>query len=72
MNPAVVMIANRSFAFHLYDFHSDGVSAKELASAYSLPTHWVEERIEAVRLCLKFQAKATISSEAQLDHLLAA
>jgi hypothetical protein len=72
MNPAVVIIANRSFAFHLYDFHFDGVSAKELASAYSLPTHWVEERIEAVRLCLKFQAKATIGAGEQLDQLPAA
>jgi hypothetical protein len=72
MNPAIAIIANRSFAFHLYDFHFDGISAKEMASAYSLPTHWIEERIEAARLCLKFQAKATIGIEAELDQRLAA
>jgi hypothetical protein len=55
MNPAVVLLANRSLPFSLYDFHLNGVSARELAHAYSLPLPWVEERLEAVRLCLKYQ-----------------
>jgi hypothetical protein len=70
MNPGVMTMANRSFAFHLYDFNLEGISAKELAYAHSLSTHWVEERIEAVRLCLKFQARATIATEA--EQLIAA
>ncbi len=55
MNPAVVLLANNSLPFSLYDFHLNGVSAPELAKAYSLPLPWVEERLEAIRLCLQFQ-----------------
>jgi hypothetical protein len=35
MKPALMLFANRSFAFNLYDFHLEGISAKELAVAYS-------------------------------------
>ena len=63
MNRAVMFLANRSLAFHLYDFHLDGISARELAAAYDKPTQWVEEQIEAVRLCLQFQAKVTLRPE---------
>ena len=38
------------------------VPAKELATAYSLPVNWVEERIEAVRLCLKYQVKLSLTA----------
>lgn len=62
MHIGVMLLANRSFPFSLYDFHLAGVSAKELAVAYSLPVTWVEERIEAVRLCLKFQVKLSVNS----------
>jgi hypothetical protein len=72
MNPAVMALANRSFDFHLYDFHLEGVSLKELAVNHSLPVHSVEERIEAVRLCLKFQVKLALSSKPQLQQLAAA
>jgi hypothetical protein len=58
-----MILANRSLAFHLYDFHLDGISVKELGTAYAKPTHWVEEQIEAVRLCLQFQAKVTLRPE---------
>jgi hypothetical protein len=62
MHVGVMLLANRSFPFSLYDFHLAGVSAKELAAAYSLPVTWIEERIEAVRLCLKFQVKLSVAS----------
>lgn len=62
MNPGVKLLANKSFGFSLYDFHLEGVSAAELATAYSLPETWVEERIEAVRLCLKYQVKVSVKS----------
>jgi len=55
MNPAVVVLANNSLPFSLYDFHQNGVSAAELAKAYALPLPWVEERLEAIRLCLQYQ-----------------
>ena len=61
MNPAVMILANRSLAFHLYDFHLDGISVEELATAYSLPTNWITERIEAVRLCVKYQAQLSLN-----------
>jgi hypothetical protein len=51
-------------AFSLYDFHLGGLFAQELASTYSLPADWVEERIEAVRLCLKYQVKPSVSASA--------
>lgn len=65
MHPGVTLLANRSLAFSLYEFHIEGVSAKELASAYSLPANWVEDRIEAVRLCLKYQVKLSVTASHQ-------
>ena len=62
MNPAVMVVANKSLAFSLYDFYLEGVSTEELAAAYALPLHYVEERIEAVRLCLQFQVKAILDT----------
>ena len=67
-----MILANRSLPFHLYDFHLHGISARELAFAHSMPVHCVEERIEAVRLCLKFQAKVTVGAQALVDQLAAA
>lgn len=69
MNPAVMVLANTSLAFSLYDFYLEGVSVEELAAAYSLPPHCVEERIEAVRLCLQFQAKATFDTRQAFRHV---
>ena len=57
MNPAVMVLANRSVPFWLYDFNLAGVSAQELASAYSLPPEWVRNQIESVRMMLKYQVK---------------
>jgi hypothetical protein len=52
-----VLLGNRSWSISLYDLNLNGVSTHELAMAYSMPLHVVEERIEAVRLCLKYQVK---------------
>jgi len=60
MNPAVMLLANRSFRFHLYEFHLSGVSAAELAAAHSRPVAWIEEQIESVRLSLKYQVKLSV------------
>lgn len=65
MNPALKLAANRSFALSLYDFHLEGLSVAELAEAYSLPVTWVEERIEAARLCLKFQVRLAVNCKAK-------
>jgi hypothetical protein len=61
MNPGLKLLANKSFRLHLYDCHLEGVSVKELADFYVLPETWVEERIEATRLCLKFQVQLSFS-----------
>ncbi len=68
MNPAFMVLANRSLSFHLYDFYYDGITVKELAASHSMPIHMVEEQIEAVRLCLKFQATITLKAEAQAER----
>jgi hypothetical protein len=69
MDPAIMHLANKSLAFSLYEFHLEGVSAGELAAAYSLPTAWVEERIEAVRLCMKYQVKLLLRLTAEAEAL---
>jgi hypothetical protein len=71
MNPAFMLLANKSLAFGLYDFHREGVSAQQLASVYMLPVAWVEERIEAARLCLKYQVKLAVRSESDARALAA-
>ena len=38
--------------FALYEVHRKGVPVEEIASKLDLPAEWVEERIEAARLCL--------------------
>ena len=68
MNAAVMLLANRCFRFHLYDFHLNGVSVAELANAYSLPAVWIEEQIE-VRLCLKYQVKLSVELDPEPEPL---
>jgi hypothetical protein len=65
VNPAVMLLANKSLAFSLYDFNLEGISVEELATAYSLPVNWVEQRIEAVRMCLKYQVKLSVGVSAE-------
>lgn len=64
MNPAFMVVANQSFSFNLYDLHLEGLTAKELAKAYSIALFRVEEHLEAVRLSLKYQVKLTVG----VDH----
>jgi hypothetical protein len=56
----MIVQANKSLAFSLYDFHLSGVSVEKLAATYSLPVQSVEERLEAVRLCLTFQVRLAL------------
>jgi hypothetical protein len=60
MNPALMVHANRSLAFCLYDFHLNGVLVEKLAAAYRIPVHSIEEKIEAVRLCLNGQVHVAL------------
>jgi hypothetical protein len=71
MNPVFMLLANKSPAFGLYDFHLEGVSARQLAAVYLLPITWVEERIEAARLCLKYQVQLSVRPESEARALAA-
>ena len=47
----------RALGFIIYREHLDGASVEELSEALHVPQPWVEERIEAVRLCLEKQVR---------------
>ena len=64
MNPAVVLLANNSLPFSLYDFHQSGVSAAKLARAYSPATALDRRALEAIRLCLQFQVNVQVDPKA--------
>ena len=53
---ALAIISN---PFRLYHYHVNGISAQELAAVFDLPVSWVEQRIEAVRLCVEYQLAFT-------------
>lgn len=50
----------RVLGFVIYREHQDGASVEELSTALNLPSSWVEERIEAVRLCLERQVRVEV------------
>jgi hypothetical protein len=54
-----------------YDFNLAGVSAKQLATVCETPVHRVEEQIEAVRLCLKYQLKISLEPAAEMKTVAA-
>ena len=43
--------------FRLYADHKSGSTAAAIAAEYGLPVLWVEERIEAARLCIEKQVR---------------
>ena len=43
--------------FRLYADHKNGKSLKDLAAEFLLPAPWIEERIEAARLCIEKQIR---------------
>jgi len=47
----------RTLGLILYREFQDGASIDELSSALRLPPLWIEERIEAARLCLEKQVR---------------
>jgi hypothetical protein len=65
--PEVMMLANRSLAFDLYEFHLEGIPAEDLAGAYSLPVEWIEKCIESMRLRLEYQKQFTAKLTANAD-----
>ena len=47
----------RVLGFVIYREYQDGASVEELSAALHLPQSWIEERIEAVRMCLERQVR---------------
>ena len=43
--------------FRLYAEHKNGATLAQLAADFSLSVQWVEERIEAARLCIEKQVR---------------
>ena len=43
------------FTSRLYFANRRGFSAEEIAEALGMPIDWVEERLEAARLCFEYQ-----------------
>ena len=47
----------RTLGFLMYREYEAGASIQELSAALHAPAEWIEERIEAVRLCLEKQIR---------------
>ena len=43
--------------FRLYSDYKQGVSVNQLAGSLGLPALWIQERIEAARLCIEKQER---------------
>lgn len=43
--------------FRLYAEHKNGATSAQLAATFAVSVHWVEERIEAARLCIEKQVR---------------
>ena len=55
------LLLDEYLPFRLYADHKNGISLDELAQRFSLPTHWIEERIEAARLCIEKQVRIEVA-----------
>ncbi len=47
----------RTLGFLMYREYEDGASIEELSAALHAPAEWIEERIQAARLCLEKQIR---------------
>jgi hypothetical protein len=47
------------FPFRLYAEATRGATVDQLALRYNLSRHWIEERVEAARLCIERQVRIT-------------
>lgn len=51
----------RTFGLLIYRQYQDGASVEELSAALEISPRWIEERIEAVRLCLEKQVRVELA-----------
>jgi hypothetical protein len=59
---ALSLLSIVSNPFRLYHYYVNGISAEELAAVFNLPVSWVQQRIEAVRLCVEHQIVFTFET----------
>jgi hypothetical protein len=59
---ALSLLSIVSNPFRLYHYYVNGISAEELAAVFNLPVSWVQQRIEAVRLCVEHQIVFTLET----------
>ena len=48
--------------FRLYSEHKRGATPAQLAATFAVSVPWVEERIEAARLCIEKQVRVELSN----------
>ena len=48
--------------FRLYAEHKRGATPAQLAAAFAVSVPWVEERLEAIRLCLEKQIRIELAN----------
>lgn len=54
---AILDLYDEYLPFRLYADYKQGATIEELSTNFSLPVHWVAERIEAARLCIEKQVR---------------
>jgi len=59
---ALSLLSIVSNPFRLYHYYVNGISAEELAAVFDLPVSWVQQRLEAVRLCVEHQIVFTLET----------
>jgi hypothetical protein len=67
---AFALLAQSSLPLYLYACYLSGDSVQELADEYNLSPHWVQERIEAVRMALNMQVRLKINPNSSHFRLL--
>ncbi|MBV9084690.1 MAG: hypothetical protein JOZ62_18595 [Acidobacteriaceae bacterium] len=65
---AYELLYDSYFPFRLYADFRRGLTLDELAKEYSMPARWIEERLEAARLCVEKQIRIELLSEGEAVH----
>ena len=60
--------APRVFSMQLYFAHMNGASIKNLSHELKLPEDWVEESVEAARMCVEFELPVVADQRRPAAH----
>jgi len=64
MGLAISLLSRKSLVFQLYAAALDGSSIRDLAAAYHIPEHHIQEQLDALRLALGHQVRLGINPNA--------